>query len=187
MFGDMVGKGSPGVLGVYSSDPVLSVAAPLGLAASAGTCLMVDLQGDLQIPQARTLEDVAVDGPRLDELSPGRPGVAVMTVGRLGLAEAEQLIGEIAKRWPAVVVRTPPHGWASRVVPVIPLLPGWAAPLPSGAAVWQSVAAGSSAPGPGPILPRLRSSTVRMLLTGRLPARSRWIRSWSQVWGLPWA
>jgi hypothetical protein len=187
MFGGMVGKGSPGVLGVFSFDPVLSAIAPLGLAAAAGTCLVLDLRGDLHIPHARTLADVAIDGPRLDELSPGRPGVAVMSVGALGLEEARRVVDELATRWPAVVIRTAPEDWSGRKVPVVPLLPGWAAPQTSGAAVWQPVAAGSAPPGPGPVLPRLRSRTVRTLLAGRLPTRSRWVRAWSRVWELPWA
>lgn len=185
MFGGMVGKGSSGVLGVHSSDPVLSVIAPLGLAAAAGTCLYVDLLGGLETP--RTLADLAADGPRLDELSPGRRGVAMLAAGPVGGDEAEELIYRLATRWPAVVVRASPESWSGGTVPVHPLLPGFAAPHAPGAAVWQSVPGGSSPPGPGPVLPRVSSRVVRELLAARLPVRSRWVRAWERVWELPWA
>ncbi len=60
----MVGNGRGTVLAVRSVDPVLSVVAPLGLAASAGTALMVDLTGDLQMGGGRTLADIDAEGPR---------------------------------------------------------------------------------------------------------------------------
>jgi len=187
MFGDMDGKGIHNLLGVFSPDPVLSAIAPLGLAAAAGTCLVIDLGDDLDLSPTRSLAALAAEGPRLDELSPGRGGVAVMGAGRLPIDEAAPVIERLATRWPAVVVRVPGAVWPGRTVPVHPLLPGWAAPSLSAAAVWQRVAGGCAPPGPGPVLPRVRSATVRRLLAGRLPARSRWIRSWGQVWELPWA
>lgn len=187
MFVGMIGKGSPGVLGVHSPDPVLSIVGPLGLAACAGTCLVVDLRGDLSLSTNRTLADLAADGPRLDELSPGRSGVAVMSSGSVSSESARELIGRLAERWPAVVVRTSSALWSGKVVPVHPLLPGWAAPDLSGAAVWQQVPGGSAPPGPGPVLPRLGSRVARELLSGRLPTRSRWVRAWERVWELPWA
>lgn len=187
MFDVMVGKGSPGVLGVHSTDPVLSAVSPLGLAAAAGTCLVIDLGGDLALPAKRTLADVAADGPRLDELSPGRAGVAVMAAGPLSRDESSPIIEALATRWPAVVLRTTADGWAGRNVPVHPLLPGWLAPSSPEAAVWQSVASGSRPPGPGPVLPGLRVRTVRQLLSGKLPLRSRWLRAWEKVWEMPWA
>ena len=39
----MVGKGTHPILGLSSPDPVLSMVAPIGLAASVGTGLVVDL------------------------------------------------------------------------------------------------------------------------------------------------
>jgi hypothetical protein len=70
-----------GILAVCSPDPVLSVAAPLGLAASAGTALIVDIAGGLCLTSNRTLADLAGEGPTRAELSPGRQGVAVLAAG----------------------------------------------------------------------------------------------------------
>lgn len=187
MFAGMVGRGSARVLAVTSNDPVLSLLAPIGLAASAGTALVVDLAGGLHVPSARTLADIAAEGPRLDELSPGRAGVAFVTSGSITLGEAGEMVDQLATRWPAVVVRSDGDGWPGPTVPVRALYPGWLAPSAESAAVWQPMAHGSRPPGPGPVLPRVGRGTVRRLLSGRLPSRSRWVRAWKQVWGMPWA
>lgn len=52
-----------------------------------------------------------------------------------------------------------------------------------GVAAWGSRV---KTPGPGPVLPRLSAALTTQLLSGRLPARRRWINAWSRVWGLPW-
>lgn len=187
MFGGMGGMGRFGVLAVSSPDPVLSVAAPLGLAASVGTSLVIDMAGGLRLASGRTLADLVGDGPRLDELSPGRQGVAVLAGGPIQTEDALSIIEQLATRWPAVVVRVFGDEWPGLTVPVEPLYPGWLAPLERGAAVWQPVAAGTRPPGPGPVLPRLRARTTHQLLSGHMPSRSRWINAWRQVWSLPWA
>lgn len=183
----MVGKGRLGILAVRSSDPVLSVVAPLGLAASVGTCLVIDLAGDVRPHKGRSLPELISDGPSLQELSPGRPGVAVIGGGGVSAVESVQFIEGLGSRWPAVVVRVGDLGWPGPTVPVRVLYPGWLAPEDPGAAVWQPVASGSSPSGPGPVLPRLSRRLAGLLLAGRLPSRSRWVAAWSQVWGLPWA
>jgi hypothetical protein len=187
MFGDMGGMGRFGVLAVSSPDPVLSVAGPLGLAASVGTSLVIDMAGGLRFASGRTLADLAGEGPRLDELSPGRQGVAVIAGGPIPAVDAIAIIEQLAARWPAVVVRVSGDEWPGSTVPVEPLYPGWLAPSDRGAAVWQPVASRTRPPGPGPVLPRLRARTIRQLLAGRMPSRSRWIDAWRQVWSLPWA
>lgn len=170
-----------------SADPVLSLVGPLGLAASAGTALVVDLLGGLRTGPGRSLADIAVEGPRLDELSPGRSGVALVGAGPLSAGEAESTVYRLASRWPAVVVRPASQGWPGPTVPLRPLFPGLLAPAAEGAAVWQPVGPGVDPPGPGPVLPRLTRATAHRLLHGRLPARSRWVSAWAAVWGLPWA
>ena len=183
----MVGKGRFGILAVRSPDPVLSLLAPLGLAASAGTALLVDLVGGPPVDRGRTLADLAADGPRLAELSPGRSGVAVLAGGPITCQASVEPIEHLASRWPAIVVRVAGEEWPGPTVPARPLYPGWLAPTGADAAVWQPMGAGSRPPGPGPVLPRLRASTISQLLNGRLPRRSRWIGAWERVWGLPWA
>lgn len=175
------------ILAVRSVDPVLSVAAPLGLAASVGTALVIDLAGSWSLDSGRTLFDLAGEGPRLDELSPGRQGVAVLARGPIQTVDAVPVIEQLASRWPAVVVRVSGDEWPGSTVPVEPLYPGWLAPPNHGTAVWQPVASGVRPPGPGPVLPRLPARTTRQLLGGRMPSRSRWISAWRQIWSLPWA
>jgi len=175
------------VLGVRSSDPVMSVVGPMGLATAAGTALLVDLADQLGAGSVRTLADLAAQGPRLDELSPGRTGVAVIRAGRLEAADSIILIEQLAKRWPAVVVRVVEPGWPGPVVPVHPLYPGWLSPTTVEPAVWQSFPWSTRPPGPGPVLPRLRSSEVRRMVKGGLPTRGRWLKTWERVWEMPWA
>lgn len=174
-------------MGVASPEPVLSLAAPLGLAANVPACLVIDLVGDLQLPAARSLADLLSEGPRLDELSPGRSGIALMSGGGIAMAEAEAVVGELASRWPAVVVRVPDGTWPGPTVPVIPIYPGLLAPGERGAAVWQPAGSARRPPGPGPVLPLLRPGLARRLLSGRMPPRSRWVSAWRRVWELPWA
>lgn len=175
------------VLGVSSPDPVLSVVAPIGLAANTPACLVVDLIGDLHLPKARSLADIFADGPRLEELSPGRAGVAVLPAGPIGIEHAAEVVGGLAQRWPAIVVRTTPGSWPGPTVPVIPIYPGLLTPTNSATSVWQPLAPLSRPPGPGPVLPLLRSGLIRWLLAGRMPPRSKWISAWRAVWELPWA
>lgn len=174
------------MLGVWSPDPILSTVAPIGLAAAAGTALIVDLVSTGR--GARTLADLVVEGPILDELSPGRRGIALLPGGKVDLDQGVELIDRLGDHWPAVVVRTSGPGLQFPSVPVIPLFPGRLSIVqvpPAG--VWQPVSGGSEPPGPGPVLPRLRSGLVRRMLAGQLPHRSRWIDSWRRIWEMPWA
>lgn len=177
------------VLGLTSDDPVLSAVAPIGLAAAAGTALIVDLVArDPQNASVRTLRDIAADGPSLAELSPGRRGVAMIRGGGLDVSELVPVIEALTGRWPAIVVRTSSGTWPFPEVPVVPLFPGviHAVPATRHAGVWQPVRGGSEPPGPGPVLPWLRPGLVRRMLSARLPQRSRWVGAWAQVWEMPW-
>jgi hypothetical protein len=179
--------GTPGVLGVASTDPVLSLLSALGLAQVAGTALVIDFCGDVSLRAGRTLADIAAEGPSLEELSPGRAGVALLACGPLDSAGAMAAIEGLASHWPAIVVRCRPGEWEGPTVPVRPLLPGLLLAREPSPAVWQPVTAGVRPSGPGPVLPRLRGSLARRLLSGRAAGRTRWVRAWTPVWGMPWA
>jgi len=183
----MEGKGRHPILGVWSPDPVLAIAASIGLAATAGTALIIDL-GDDAPGSERTLADLVSDGPSLGELSPGRSGIAFLRRGRVDQPAAVGVIERLTRHWPALVLRTVDRELPFATVPVVPLLPGLFSlyPLPA-FGVWQPVGVGSDPPGPGPVLPRLRSSVVERMLSGRLPRRSRWVEAWRPVWEMPWA
>jgi hypothetical protein len=173
------------VLAVTSPEPVLSLAAALGLAQVAGSALVVDLCRDLAL-DGRTLSDIASEGPALAELRPGRSGVALLGSGPLAPDAARNLIGSLAEGWPAVVVRCHPGQWEGPIVPVRALLPGLLRASEQEPAVWQPVGSPVRPPGPGPVLPRLRGSLVRRLLAGRTANRARWVRAWEKVWSMPW-
>lgn len=187
----MVGMGRSsarfGVLAVTSADPVLSLLSALGLGQTAGSALVIDLCRDLSLPAARTLSDIAVEGPSLSELSPGRSGVGLLASGPMTVEEAQPAIEALAVNWPAIVVRCHPGQWAGPTVPVRSLLPGLLQPMEQSPAVWQPLAAGTRPTGPGPVLPRLRGALVRRMLSGRSAERARWVRAWAPVWGMPWA
>lgn len=184
----MVGKGRHRVLALTSPDPVLSLVGSIGLAASAGTALVVDLADVRADSGRRTIHDMATDGPTLTEMSPGRQGVAMIRGGGVDLASADRIVEELAVRWPAVVVRRPAGASRYPTVPAIPLYPGRLLPAPDVShCVWQPVGGGSDAPAPGLVLPRLRPGTMRRLLAGQLPKRSRWVGAWQRVWEMPWA
>jgi hypothetical protein len=187
MFQGMDGKGRFGVLAVASSDPVMSLLGPIGLAAAAGTALVVDMGRGVRIPPRRTLADIATDGPRLAELAPGRRGVAFVSAHGLAAGQVAELVGRLSMHWPAVVIRIGDSAWEGPTVPLIPLYPGWLAPDHEGAAVWQSMPGGSRPPGPGPVLPNPGRVMIARVLGGGLPRRDRWVRAWLQAWEMPWA
>ncbi len=181
-------RGRQTVLGLRSPDPVLEMVAPIGLGASVGTALVVDVGAGRGPGNLRTMNELASDGPRLSELSPGRSGVAMMWGGGVDRESAVELIGQLSSRWPAVVVRVGDDDWPFPVIPVWPLYPGRVWPRPTvDHCVWQPVGAGAAPPGPGPVLPRLRPGVTSRILSGHIPGRSRWIAAWRRIWEMPWA
>lgn len=184
----MVGKGSQSVLALRSPDPVLAAVGSIGLAAAAGTALVLDLASPEMVPNRRTLRDLVVDGPSLTELSPTRSGVALIRGGGVDLGAAFGLIDRMRAHWPAIVVRVVDGTCPFPVVPVYPLYPGRLLPVDApGHCVWQPVGTGATPPGQGLVLPRLRPGALRQILSLHLPRRCRWIAAWSRVWEMPWA
>jgi hypothetical protein len=179
------------ILGLTTEiDSVLSVVAPLGLAAAApaGPVLMVDLdQTGPAYPGERNLADLVEEGPRRAELHPPGRGVAVIGNGGVGGDEALSTVKVLAETWPAMVLRVPPGlqlPWP--VLPVVPLFPGFLAAGEGRAAVWQATSILDRPPGPGPVLPPLTRATLANLLTLRTTPTGRWVGAWRQVWELPW-
>lgn len=185
------------VIGLHTElDHVLSVVAPVGLAAAAvRPALVIDLDpAGPGYPGPRSLAELVGEGPTRSELFPRLPrnsgsGVALLRNGGIGWEPAVSMIEALAKQWPALVLRLPGIGgpWPWPVVPVVPLLPGILRPGGGRAAVWQSIVSRREiAPGPGPVLPALDRSALSRMLTLRSEPRGRWVRAWSQVWELPW-
>lgn len=181
-----MGSGRALVLGVDSRDPVLSWIGAMGLALVCGTALVIDLESPSDGGD-RSLLALLSDGPRLDEISPARTGVAVMRAGDVEAADLEVALETLGRSWPALVLRTDGVRWDGATVPYRALYPGvlgQSSPIP---AVWQPVDIVTQAPGPGPILPHIRPSAVRLLLHLKRPMARKWVRSWRRVWEMPWA
>jgi hypothetical protein len=179
------------VLSVWSPEGgVLGVVAPLALAASAGTALVIDLDPHGPgYPGTGSLVRLAAEGPRRSDLSPERSGVAVLKNGGIEAAACRDIIAALCRGWPAVVLRLRSSAKRPKnhgVVPVRPLLPGDLFAFDPEPAVYQRCGWRIRPGGPGPVLPRPRSSTVQALLEGRTPSADRWVRSWRQVWEASW-
>ncbi len=173
-----------------AADGLLSAVAPIGLAAAAGTALVVDLDPlGPAYPGKASLADLVVEGPRRADLVPGRAGVAVLRNGGVGAVEAREVMDALVIGWPHLVVRVANPGHAeglAPVVPVWPLLPGILAPQAETLSVYQRTGFVTNPPGPGPVLPRLRPAFLAGLLNGTLAHRSRWVAAWREIWRLPW-
>jgi len=173
-------------------DGLLGALAPLGLAAASRPCLMVDLDPfGPRYPGSKSLADIVRDGPRREDLSPSRRGIAVLRNGGITAAAAAEVVEALIEGWDRVVLRLPARGSVPPGVPVVPvrlILPGDLYPPQRGPAVYQATPGGLRAPGPGMRLPIPSRATVSALVRGTLPPPScRWIRAWRRVWGLPWA
>ncbi len=184
------------IVGVRTEiDSVLSVVAPLGLAAAApeGPVLVVDLDpSGPAYPGPRSLAELVEEGPRRADLTPpslsSGPRVAILRNGGVRSDRVIEVVEALAQGWPRLVMRiagdAPPSPWP--VVPVIPLLPGILSPTTSRGAVWQATRMTDVAPGPGPLLPPLSRSSLTALLRVRWQPSNRWVSAWRPVWGLAW-
>ena len=164
-----------------SPDPVLHRIAPFGLAAAAGTALVVDLDAGAATYPGQTLRDLVDGSLTADHLRPRAGRVGVVANGGIDEEEASDVLAALVEAWPAVVLRVPP---GSTDLPVLPLEPAEICGRRPSRAVWQATTRGSSAP--GLVLPPLRRSVVRALCRGSVEMRSRWVRSWRPVWGTSW-
>ncbi len=183
----MSGMGRSRVLAVRAPEPVMSAIAPIGLAASQGTALVVGCVGFSGRLGPRTLADIVSDGPRHDELSPGRPGVARIAAGPIDGDRVTEFVDRLAASWPAVVVAVGNESWPGPTVPVHVLYRGLLETWEQGASVWQPIGVGARPPGPGPLLPTISPRHVRSMLMGRLPRATEWLAVWRQVWRMSWA
>jgi hypothetical protein len=175
-------------------DGVLGAVAPLALATTQPTALVVDLDpGGPLYPSARSLRNLVEEGPRSADLSPSRTGVAVLANGGISTEDSREIVHLLLRGWPVVVLRLAPQAPDDVPAPIVPvrlLTPGRLFPA-QGRGVYQPVAAG-----PGPrrrletdgslVLPTAPRRVIRALLEGSPPVASRWTRAWHRVWGATW-
>lgn len=175
-------------------DGVLGAVAPLALATTQPTALIIDLDPNGPAYQSeRSLRQLVDDGPRAADLAPSQRGVAVLANGGIGFYDAWRLVDLLLQGWPAVVLRLPPQAPVDVPVPLVPvrlLVPGGLFP-PQGRGVYQAL-------GPGDrrasrlrhdgslVMPPAPRRSIRMLLDGSRPVASRWIAAWRRVWDAPW-
>jgi len=165
-------------------DGLLGALAPLGAALAAGTAIVIDLdRHGPHYPGDRTLADLVADDPTEEDLQT-RPGVAVLRNGGVDPRQAADVVAALLERWERVVLRLPPRPVPDGDVPVVPvrLLSGGWFQSSEPAAVWQSTAEWIRMPADGIRLPVPERDTVRALLAGRRPLRSKWVRAWESVW-----
>jgi hypothetical protein len=175
------------VLATWSPfDAVLDVVAPLGLAASVGTALVVDLDPHGPAREATyTLADLVRRGPTGAELGPTSRGTAFLANGGVDAADAAPVVEALAQRWPSVVLRCPPRVEAPPgAITFVPLLPdpfGLSGPEP---VIYQRYAMSPPGPAGAFVLPPPSVRTVVSLLEHRMPVRrDRWIKGLRSVWG----
>lgn len=174
------------VLRVWTmQDGLLACVAPLGLAASVDTALVVDLDPDgPDYPGTASLADLVTKGPRLADLEPQHSGLAVLRNG--GIADGyQEVVDALCGGWPHVVLRQP-SSKGDGVVPVVPALGGMLTPSIGRPHVAQRTGLGAAGPDAVLTLPRLTRSLLSGLLAGTMRNRSRWVRAWKPVWGMTW-
>ena len=168
-------------------DLVLSLAIPLGLAARRGTAIVIDLDpAGPPLSGGGDLASLVERGPTESDLSPARRGVAVLGNGGISVADAAEVVGAIAQRWPNVVLRCPPHEQPGQgVVTVVPVLPDPFALVANGTVVYQRTSFGGDPADGQIVLPVPRPAAIASLMAGRIPpVRDRWMRALDAVWSL---
>ncbi len=175
-------------------DGVLGAVAPLALATTQPTALVVDLDpGGPQYPSARSLRELVEEGPRAADLSPSRRGVAVLANGGIGTEDSREIVHLLLRGWPAVVLRLAPQAPDDVPAPIVPvrlLIPGRLFP-PQGRGVYQPIAVAFGTrrrleTGGSLVLPVAPRRVIRALLEGSRPVASRWTTAWRRVWAAVW-
>lgn len=169
-------------------DGLLGALAPLGAALAAPPALVIDLDPlGPAYPGDRSLADLVEDDPTEDDLTPG-PGVAVLRNGGVGPSDTADVVAALLQRWERVVLRLAPRPRPEADVPIVPvrLLTGGWYQSGDGSVVWQATGDWVPMPSDGVRLPVPEPATVRALLAGRRPGRSRWVTAWRSVWGTAW-
>lgn len=167
-----------------TEDGLLAAISPLGLAAAAGTALVIDCDpAGPQYPGPASLAELVARGPTRTELEPVGAGVATLRNGGIGIEAARDVLAALIESWPAVVLRMPSFDAAPwPLIRCAPLLPGGWFEMPDPPAVYQDCGWSVSPPPGGIVLPRPAPATIDGLLRGRLGRRDRWIRAWGRVW-----
>jgi hypothetical protein len=173
-----------------AEDALLHHLAAIGLAASRGVALVVDLDRSAPAyPGRLTVRDLLDDGVRRAQLSPAASGVAVLGNGDAEPGAAVELIEVLAAGWPAIVVRAGSDPDPFSMVPVSADFP--AIRREAGRNVrprTSGVSVGGGRPGPDDdiLLPPLRRSQVRAMLNGHIRPGWRWVKAWRSVWDVAW-
>lgn len=165
-------------------DGLLGALAPLGAALAAGDAIVVDLDPDgPRYPGDRSLADLVADDPTEADLAP-RSGVSVLRNGGVAPGVGAEVVAALLDRWERVVLRLSPRSRPGGEVPVVTvrLLTGGWFQAEEPASVWQATTDLVPMPTDGIRLPVPEPATVRALLAGRRPGRSKWIAAWRAVW-----
>jgi hypothetical protein len=166
-------------------DHLLSVIAPIGLAVTRRSTLVIDLDPvGPPFPGAFTLADIVREGPTEEQLSPTDKSVAILANGGVSVQEASEVVEALVARWPNVVLRcspaNPPPDTAVSLVPLLP--PPFDSP-PTPRTVYQRTGFRTETPQQSLVLPRPRRSTVEALMgLRRVPKRSAWLRQLGRLW-----
>jgi len=168
------------------SDHLLSVLAPLALAASRSPSLVIDLDQDGPSYSAPfTLAELVEAGPTAKQIERAKSGTHVLANGGVDASDASEVIGALVDRWPNVVLRCPPARPApTEAVSIVPLLPEpLCSPRSTRRTLFQDVGLRTNAPAGGVVLPRPKASTLAALSQLEVPVRSRWVNRLGSVWG----
>ncbi len=166
-------------------DHLLSVIAPIGLAVTRRSALVIDLDpGGPPFPGAFTLADLVRDGPTDEQLSPSDRSIAVLANGGVSVADAAEVVEALVARWPNVVLRCSPALPApTAAVSLVPLLPAPFGSQPTPRTVYQRTGFHTEAPKESLVLPRPRRSTIEALMgLRRMPKHSAWLKQLARVW-----
>jgi len=172
------------VLGLRSEDPVLNLIGPIGMGLAVESALIVDLAGD---SSGRSLAEIRDEGPRLEELSPGRSGVATIAAGPVTGSELSEAIEIMISSWPSIVIRSDGLRWTGPTVPYRGVYPGIRVARDAMPAVWQMAPGAGYKKFHGVVMPRIGHRSTLTMLHGRIPRAPSWIAAWRRVWEMPWA